>query len=125
MEIVDRGSGHPLVIVPGIQGRWEWLKPTLDAVAASFRVITFSLADEFPRATRDALGLDEFADQIESALNGLQLERAVICGVSFGGVIALRFAARRPERTCALILASTPGPGWRLRRSHEMYARWP
>ena len=46
MKIVDRGSGIPIVVIPGIQGRWEWMSPTVDALAARCRVITFSLADE-------------------------------------------------------------------------------
>ena len=33
MNIVDRGSGVPVVVIPGIQGRWEWMKPGVDALA--------------------------------------------------------------------------------------------
>jgi pimeloyl-ACP methyl ester carboxylesterase len=39
--------------------------------------------------------------------------------------VALRFAATRPARTRALVLASTPAPGWHLRRRHGLYARFP
>jgi pimeloyl-ACP methyl ester carboxylesterase len=45
--------------------------------------------------------------------------------VSFGGLIALRFAAMHPERTRALVLASTPAPRLQLRRRHQIYARLP
>ena len=31
MRIIDRGSGPPLVLVPGLQGRWVRLRPTVDA----------------------------------------------------------------------------------------------
>ena len=41
-----RGIRHASRVVPGIQGRWEWMKPAVDALAARCRVITFSLADE-------------------------------------------------------------------------------
>ncbi len=27
MEVVDRGTGTPIVIVPGVQGRWEYMRP--------------------------------------------------------------------------------------------------
>ena len=50
---------------------------------------------------------------------------AVICGVSFGGLIALRYAARRPARTDALILVSTPGPRWKLKPHLARYMKWP
>jgi len=54
-----------------------------------------------------------------------RLERATICGVSFGGLIAVRFAASFPSRCEALILASTPKPRLRLRPRHQTYLRAP
>jgi hypothetical protein len=45
MKIVDRGGGTPIVVIPGVQGRWEWMRPAIDALAHRSRVITFSLAD--------------------------------------------------------------------------------
>jgi pimeloyl-ACP methyl ester carboxylesterase len=126
MRIVDRGSGAPVVLVPGVQGRWEFFGPAVDALAKSFRVVTFSLCGELgsPRIDR-ARGIDSFADQIEAALDARGIDRAVICGVSFGGVAALRFAATRPHRTAGLILVSTPGPGFHLKKRHQLYARLP
>jgi len=116
MKIVDRGSGPPLVLIPGLQGRWEYLRPAVDALASSFRVLTFSLeADDF----------DGYAAQVEQALAEKGIERATICGVSFGGLVAVRFAARYPDRCCALVLASTPRPMLRLRPRHQLYLRAP
>jgi 3-oxoadipate enol-lactonase len=60
-----------------------------------------------------------------AALDQGAIERAVICGISFGGLPAIRFAARHPERTSALILASVPGTNWSLRPRHQIYARAP
>jgi pimeloyl-ACP methyl ester carboxylesterase len=126
MRIIDRGSGTPLVLVPGVQGRWEYFAPAIDALARSFRVITFSLCGELgcPRIEA-ARGIDNFVDQIADALDSRGIERAIVCGISFGGVAALRFAAERPDRTSALVLASTPGPGWSLKKRHQLFARFP
>lgn len=127
MHIIDRGTGAPLVMVPGVQGRWEYMRPAIDALAESFRVLTFPLCGE--RGSRrhldPARGLDNFTDQIDAVLDDRGLARAAICGVSFGGLIALRFAASRPARTAALVLVSAPGPNFRLGRRHEIYARLP
>jgi 3-oxoadipate enol-lactonase len=127
MSVIDRGTGVPLVIVPGVQGRWEYMRPTVDALAQHFRVITFSLCRErSSRRPADPRGeFDTFADQVEAALDERGVSSAIICGVSFGGLIALRFAARHPERTIKLVLVSTPGPGWRLKRRHQLYTRLP
>ena len=46
MEIIERGSGQPLILIPGLQGRWEYLRPAVDALGVCFHVLTWSLADE-------------------------------------------------------------------------------
>jgi pimeloyl-ACP methyl ester carboxylesterase len=127
MEAMIAGRGVPLVLIPGIQGRWEYMRPAVEALSETFRVITFPLCGE--RASRRrfdaARGLDNYVDQIDDVLNGCNVESAIVCGVSFGGLIALRYAAERPSRTSALVLASAPGPGFHLRRRHEIYAKAP
>jgi 3-oxoadipate enol-lactonase len=127
VELIDRGSGTALIVIPGVQGRWEYVEPAIAALAERFRVITFALAGE--RASSfpfdESRGLDNYVDQISAALRDRGLERAAICGISFGGLAALRFAAAVPERTSALVLASTPGPPWHLKRRHELYLRMP
>jgi pimeloyl-ACP methyl ester carboxylesterase len=127
MQIIDRGRGPALVLVPGVQGRWQWVEPAVDALAETFRVITFSLCDEpdWAGRSRPLATIDELSSQIGTALDTCGVDRAAICGISFGGLPALRFAARSPERTRALVLASVPGPSWHLRKSHEIYARYP
>jgi 3-oxoadipate enol-lactonase len=116
MNIVDRGNGPPLVLIPGLQGRWEYLRATVDALAASFRVITFSL---------EGADLDGYAQQVERALDQAGVPTAIVCGVSFGGLIAVRVASRYAGRCKGLVLASTPRPALRLRRRHEIYLRAP
>ena len=116
MTIVDRGSGMPLVLIPGLQGRWEYMRDTVEALAPFFRVITFSL---------DGSDYDSYAGQVAAALNTAGVERAVVCGVSFGGLIAVRFASRFPARCATLVLASTPQPALTLRPRHRVYLRMP
>jgi len=127
VEIVDKGSGTPLVLIPPLQGRWEYMGDTVDALATRVRVITFSLCGERSSGLRfdPTRGLANYESQVLQALNDRGIDRAVICGVSFGGVVAVRVAADHPDRTAALILASTPGPSFHLRPRHVMYTRAP
>ena len=127
MTIVDVGSGPPLVLIPGIQGRWEWMRPAVDALAQRCRVITFSLADE-PTCGADfdpATGFACYVRQVADALDAAGLERAVICGVSYGGLIAAAFAAEHPERTDSLILVSALPPTWAPDARARFYLRAP
>ena len=124
-ELIERGAGDPLVLIPGVQGRWEYSRGIVEALARHYRVITFSLADERSARPDAASCMDVFADQVEAALDRLALPAALIAGVSFGGLVALRFAATRPHRTRALVMMSAPGPRWHLRPRHDLYARVP
>jgi pimeloyl-ACP methyl ester carboxylesterase len=116
-----------LVLIPGIQGRWEYVRPSVDALSSAFRVITFPLCDE-PSADfafDSSRGFGSYVEQVRAALDQRGVERAIVCGISFGGLVALHFASAHPDRTGGLVLASTPGPEWHLRRRHEIYARLP
>jgi pimeloyl-ACP methyl ester carboxylesterase len=126
MQIFDRGRGVPLVLIPGIQGRWEYLRPAVEALASHFRVVTFPLPDgRVSKTFEPSRELDRLADHVLSVIGTLQLQRPVLCGISFGGLVALRVAARHAEQTGALVLASTPGPAFRLSKRHRTYLRAP
>ncbi|MDQ3171706.1 MAG: alpha/beta hydrolase [Acidobacteriota bacterium] len=112
----DVGAGPPIVLIPGIQGRWEWMGPAIGEVSKRCRVLTFSY-DRTPGAQRrqnegTERNLDRLVDQVVEVMDAAGVAQATICGVSFGGFIATRFAARFPERTRALILVSSPTPRW-------------
>lgn len=123
MAIFDEGHGPAVVIVPGLQGRWEWMKPTLRLLAARCRVISYSLSGDMgsPRRFDPALGFENHTRQLEEVLDRAGLDHAAVCGVSFGGFVALRYAALSPRRVSALVLASAPAPGW---APSAQQARW-
>jgi pimeloyl-ACP methyl ester carboxylesterase len=112
--MIDRGRGTPIVLIQGLQGRWEWMRPAVDALARQHRVITFSLCDErsSPFPCDPARAFENYVAQVDLALDRAGLDRAVIAGVSYGGLIASEFAARRPGRVEALVLASALHASW-------------
>ena len=103
------------------------MKPGIDALARQRRVITFSLADE-PGAHAqfdEGAGFWSYVEQVREALDASGLDRAAICGVSYGGVIACAFAARYPRRVASLILVSPLPPSWRPNARVLPYLRHP
>lgn len=110
----DRGSGPPLVVVPGLQGRWEWMRPALRELAGCCRAISYSLCGDIGsrRQVDPALGFDSYVAQLGAVMDEAGIERAAICGVSFGGFVAVRYAAVHPERVSAVVLVSAPAPGF-------------
>src|SRR4029077_11976704 len=98
-----------------------WAMPEFKAffeqLATFCRVLLFDksgggLSDPIPKVRL----LEERAAEIEAVMDAVGFGRSVLFGMSEGGPQAIVFAARRPERTRALILygsfAAVPGSGW-------------
>jgi pimeloyl-ACP methyl ester carboxylesterase len=119
--MIDRGSGPPVVLIPGIQGRWEWMTPGVEALAEGHRVLTFSLGD----AAGPEPWFDAWVRLIDRRLDEAGVASATITGVSFGGLIAIRYAARRASRVHKLVLVSTPSPRYRPNARQQRYLRHP
>jgi pimeloyl-ACP methyl ester carboxylesterase len=118
--VVVGGEGPPIVVIPGIQGRWRWMAPLVDALARRHRVVTFSLNE----ARGDRL-FDRWCDLVDRSAAAAGSGPVAIAGMSFGGLIALRYAASRPNRTSHLVLISTPSPRWRPDAASLGYADRP
>jgi pimeloyl-ACP methyl ester carboxylesterase len=118
--VTGRNEGSLLVLVPGIQGRPEWMRPAIDALGSTHRVLTFSLSGVDAPALFPA-----WTSRVDRLLDEAREETAAIVGLSFGGLVAAWYAAHRPDRTACLVLVSTPSPRWRLDPGSARYARHP
>jgi pimeloyl-ACP methyl ester carboxylesterase len=103
------GEGLPLVLVhAGICDRrmWDDVWPTL---AKRHRVVRFDLRG----FGGSSVPLEPYAahDDVIALLDQLELERAVLSGVSFGGSIELDVALAHPDRVRALVLVSCSARG--------------
>lgn len=125
--MIDRGDGIPIVLIPGIQGRWEWMRPAVMALSRHHRVISFSLCDErtSPFPCDPGRAFENYISQVELALDRARLDRAVIAGVSYGGLIATEFAARNPGRVTALVLANALHTSWHPDPTQQSYLASP
>ena len=127
LPMIAVGEGQPLVMIPGVQGRWEWQRPALDALSRRCRAVTYSLCGEPGTGCRltPEDGFDVHVDQLDRVLDRYELDRVALCGVSYGGWVAVRYAARRPERVSTLVLVSAPAPTFKPDARHLRYMRAP
>jgi pimeloyl-ACP methyl ester carboxylesterase len=123
------GEGRPLVVVPGLAGGFELLGPLLQALARDFQVISYQLrGEDDPFALRQRFGMVDLVEDLNEFLDWFGLERPPVLGVSFGGVLALELAVRRPQRLEALMIQGVGPrfePGLLQRVAGQVLALYP
>jgi pimeloyl-ACP methyl ester carboxylesterase len=104
----DRGSGPALVLVHGHPFDRRMWAPQLESLARDLRVIAPDLPGygvSPPRGTTTAMRA--LADAVLELLDELGVERAAVCGLSMGGLVAMELGLGHPDRSTGLILAAT------------------
>jgi pimeloyl-ACP methyl ester carboxylesterase len=105
IEYAERGEGTPLLSIHGAGGGWDQgLTNVADLVGSGFRVIAPSrfgyLGTPIPADTSPAAQ----ADAHVALLSELDINEAVVVGVSAGARSAVELALRHPDRVSALVL---------------------
>jgi 3-oxoadipate enol-lactonase len=116
---VDGPPGAPAVLLLGSLGStavmWDSQMP---ALAAQFRVVRPDTRGHGGSPTPSGpYGIDDLVDDAVSLLDGLEIDRAHVVGLSLGGMTAIRLAAREPDRVDRLALLCTsarlgPAQAW-------------
>lgn len=112
IEVFYEDSGNssalPIVLVHAFPLSHEMWQPQIASLASKYRVITYDIRGHGKSGIGDGqYMLEFFVDDLIGLLDFLQLNKAVLCGLSMGGYIVLRVAERNPERIYAMILADT------------------
>jgi pimeloyl-ACP methyl ester carboxylesterase len=104
-EVYENGSGSPMILIPGLAGGYELLGPLAKSLSDSNHVFSYQLRGENDCfALRHPFELDDLVTDLAELIEALNLENPTIMGVSFGAIIALKFAIRYPHRLHRLIV---------------------
>lgn len=104
-EVKQLGSGSPIILIPGLAGGSGLLGPLAKAMADDRHVLTYQLRGENDCfALRHPFELDDLVDDLAELIDAMKFENPTIMGVSFGAIIALKFAIRHPHRLDRLII---------------------
>jgi 3-oxoadipate enol-lactonase len=107
-KLAGAGQATPIVFLHGVGSDKSAWAPQLEHFGEERRAVAFDYpgygdSDAAPEGTTR----DDYAWAILSAMHELAIDRAHICGLSLGGVVAIAMAHHAPERCASLILADT------------------
>jgi proline iminopeptidase len=126
LYVREIGQGQPLIILHGGPDfDHSYLVPELDRLSDSFRLIYYDQRGR-GKSAGDILPKDvSLASEMED-LDGLrehfQLETVAVLGHSWGGLLAMEYAVRHPDRVSHLVLMNTAPAShddYRLLRQHR------
>ncbi len=105
------GSGYPIVRAPHwlthLEADWQtpvW-RPLLTDLSSRYTLVRFDqsgtgLSDPSTRP----ISLDSLVDELAAVVDAARLERFALLGMSQGGAVSIRYAARHPDRVSHLVL---------------------
>lgn len=108
--VVSGDAGAPLMVfVNGLTmraGHWDSYAAALEK--AGYRALAFDLLGQGMSAKPILqLRFEENEDLLIALLDHLGVDRAYVCGISYGGVVVLQSAIRFPERIKGIVPMST------------------
>jgi len=110
LHVLDSDLGFPVVFQHGLGGDGAQVEENFPDDPA-FRRLTVECRAQ-GRSTPGSVrpfSIAMFADDVLAACDARGIERFVVGGISMGAAIALRIAARHPDRVAGLVLAR---PAW-------------
>ena len=110
INVIELGSGPPLVFIHGLSGSWQnWLEQ-LPVFAREHHVVAFDLpgfgASEMPA---QEISISGYARTVDALYDALEIDSAAVVGNSMGGFIGAELAIAYPARVERLVLVSAAG----------------
>jgi 3-oxoadipate enol-lactonase len=107
-EEAGAGGHTPIIFLHGVGSDKSVWRPQLDHFKQERRAIAFDYpgyGDSDPAP--EGLTRDDYATIILAAMSELRIDRAHLCGLSLGGVVAIAMYGAWPKRAASLVLADT------------------
>src|SRR5690349_1145830 len=108
MGWLEAGEGWPVILLHGFALRAEMWRPQLASVPEGWRLLAPDLRGFGAGPPLDrAVTMDEYAQDVLALMDALEIERAVLGGLSMGGYIVFALVRLAAARATGLVLADT------------------
>ena len=109
LGVVEAGSGGvPIIFLHGVGSDKSVWRPQLEHFGTGRQALAFDspgYGDSAPAA--HGTSRDDYAAAILAGMDALGVEKAHVCGLSLGGVVAIAMHAAAPERCASLVIADS------------------
>lgn len=109
IRYLEAGSGWPVVLIHAFPLNADMWRPQLDRVPEGWRFIAPDVRGFGPLAAHQPgpASIDDLATDVVGLLDYLELDTAVMGGLSMGGYITFALFRLAPERFTGMVLADT------------------
>jgi pimeloyl-ACP methyl ester carboxylesterase len=107
----DEGQGPPVLLVHGLASHTQVFDDLMAQGAGKYRFVAVDLPRSGKSKEWAASAPGAIADALVPWLEEKGLRQFAVVGHSFGGLVALELAARRPKAVTKLVVASAPALG--------------
>lgn len=98
-------AAHPLILLPGLAGGMDLTLPLAQHLSRHFRVYLLQpRGEDTPYDLSASTTLADLGQDIIDFQQALNLERSLLYGCSFGGLVALRAASLSPGRFAGVVV---------------------
>lgn len=105
---LEAGSGWPLILLHAFPLNADLWRPQLERVSRGWRFLAPDLRGFGPGVLPPASSsMDDIAGDVAAFMDAVEIDEAVIGGLSMGGYVTMAFYRAAPERFTAMVLANT------------------
>ena len=117
--IEEKGAGKPVIILTGGPGlNPNYVYPMHENLSANFRSIILHQRGTgktiMAKIDSTTLSLEKYLEDLEALRIKLKLEKLILVGQSWGGMLSMEYCARYPKRVEKLILVGSGSPSMHM-----------
>ncbi len=112
LHFLDSGSDQrPVVLLHGLFGNPDNWRPIMGDLADHYRFLALQLPIDHDgnRTHKSFRSIGQLTDVVVRLFDQAGLDRAVLCGNSLGGQVAIDFCLKYPDRVDGLVLTGSAG----------------
>ena len=107
---IDQGKGKPIFFIHGLGADHAMFEPQIASYSKAYRVLAPDLRGNGLSSSLEGpihTVLDRQCADVAGMMDELRIDKAVFCGVSYGGVFNFHFALNYPKRVAGLVISDS------------------